>query len=345
MLGIGSDSRMISRDYRARAKISLKNRWLNTSASVFIYNMIMGIVSSISAVVVWLMLFGMIGKTFEEIIEETVKEYPYMKADFDKLMKDDTYKQAIKFLDHLVGSISDLLPTLALIAIISFILYLVLNSMLSFGLYKTYLDAARMKEAMDCIKEAQIPVVLSNVIYEEEDIPSVAIDYETATYEITKRMMASGRKDIYMFSTVRRYSINNKKVAGYVNAMTEAGLEPKILRTSGDVSINRLHFEEFIKNNNVDGVLAVRDSIAISFMNVAIAHNKKVPEELGIVGLQNTKYAILARPNLTCVDTPVYDIGAVSMRLLTKYMKQEEVKDNKILLPYRIIERGSTTKE
>ena len=207
------------------------------------------------------------------------------------------------------------------------------------------LDAARMKEAMDCIREAQIPVVLSNVIYEEEDIPSVAIDYETATYEITKRMMASGRKDIYMFSTVRRYSINNKKVAGYVNAMTEAGLEPKILRTSGDVSINRLHFEEFIKNNNVDGVLAVRDSIAISFMNVAIAHNKKVPEELGIVGLQNTKYAILARPNLTCVDTPVYDIGAVSMRLLTKYMKQEEVKDNKILLPYRIIERGSTTKE
>ena len=207
------------------------------------------------------------------------------------------------------------------------------------------LDAARMKEAMDCIKEAQIPVVLSNVIYEEEDIPSVAIDYETATYEITKRMMASGRKDIYMFSTVRRYSINNKKVAGYVDAMKEAGLEPKILRTSGDVAINKLHFEEFIKNNNVDGVLAVRDSIAISFMNVAIAHNKKVPDELGIVGLQNTKYAILARPNLTCVDTPVYDIGAVSMRLLTKYMKQEEVKDNKILLPYRIIERGSTTKE
>ena len=207
------------------------------------------------------------------------------------------------------------------------------------------LDERRMKEAMDCIKESQIPVVLSNVIYEEDDIPSVAIDYETATYEITKRMMASGRKDIYMFSTVRRYSINNKKVAGYVSAMEEAGFEPKILRTSGDVNVNKLHFEEFIKNNNVDGVLAVRDSIAISFMNVAIAHDIKVPEELGIVGLQNTKYAILARPNLTCVDTPVYDIGAVSMRLLTKYMKQEEVKDNKILLPYHIIERGSTTKE
>ena len=207
------------------------------------------------------------------------------------------------------------------------------------------LDERRMKEAMDCIKESQIPVVLSNVIYEDENIPSVAIDYETATYEITKRMMASGRKDIYMFSTVRRYSINNKKVAGYVAAMNEAGLEPKILRTSGDVNVNKLHFDEFIKNNNVDGVLAVRDSIAISFMNVAIAHNIKVPEELGIVGLQNTKYAILARPNLTCVDTPVYDIGAVSMRLLTKYMKQEEVKDNKILLPYHIIERGSTTKE
>lgn len=204
------------------------------------------------------------------------------------------------------------------------------------------LDKEQMKLAMDYIQESMVPVVLSNVFYDDQSIPSVAIDYETATYDITKRMLAYGRKNVYLFSTVRRYSINAKKEAGYIDAMKEAGLEPKIFRTSGDVSVNTLHFTEFFKNAKIDAALAVRDSIAISFMNVAQKNGMNIPNDISVVGLQNTKYAILSNPNLTCVDTPVYDIGAVSMRLLTKYMKQEEVTTNRVLLPYRFIKRGST---
>ncbi len=207
------------------------------------------------------------------------------------------------------------------------------------------LDHDQMKTAIDYIKDSMVPIVLSNVFYDDDDdIPCVAIDYESAVYDITKSMLAYGRKNIYLFSTVRRYTVNAKKEAGYIEAMKEAGLEPKIFRTSGDVSISSLHFKEFFDNNDnkIDGALAVRDSIAISFMNVAISCGVKIPEDISIVGLQNTKYAILSRPNLTCVDTPAYDIGAVSMRLLTKYMKQEEVDTNKVLLPYRFVRRNST---
>ncbi|MDE6661517.1 MAG: LacI family DNA-binding transcriptional regulator [Anaeroplasmataceae bacterium] len=204
------------------------------------------------------------------------------------------------------------------------------------------LEKEQMKIAMDAIKDAMIPVVLSNVFYEEEDIPCVAINYENATYEITKRMLEYGRKNVYLFTTARRYSVNTQKEVGYMDAMKEAGLEPKILRTSGDVSVNSLHFKEFFQDNKIDGAIAVRDSIAISFMNVAQDHGVSIPDEISVVGLQNTKYAILSRPTLTCVDTPVYDIGAVSMRLLTKYMKQEEVGNNRVLLPYRFIRRNTT---
>lgn len=77
-------------------------------------------------------------------------------------------------------------------------------------------------------------------------------------------------------------------------------------------------------------------------MNVAQKNGMHIPDDISVVGLQNTKYAILSNPNLTCVDTPVYDIGAVSMRLLTKYMKQEEVTTNRVLLPYRFVKRETT---
>ncbi len=198
----------------------------------------------------------------------------------------------------------------------------------------------QMEMVMNYIQDAQIPVVLCNVLY-GEDIPCVSIDYEQATYDVTKELINMGRKNIYLISTVRRYSVNNHKVKGYSMAMEEAGMEPLIFRTSGDVMVNKLHFNEFLKNHKVDGVIAVRDSIAVSFMNEAINNGFSIPKDISVVGLQNTKYAILSRPNLTCVDTPVYDIGAVSMRLLTKYMKHEKVTDNKIFLPYQIVERES----
>ena len=203
------------------------------------------------------------------------------------------------------------------------------------------LDHEQMDLVIGQIQDAQIPVVLCNVFYDETNIPSVSIDYEKATYEITKKLLEEGRRDIYLVSTVRRYSVNNHKLIGYSNAMKEAGLEPMVFRTSGDVSINKFHFEEFLNQHKIDGVIAVRDSIAVSFINCAIKKGLRIPEDVAVVGLQNTKYAVLSRPTLTCVDTPVYDIGAVSMRLLTKYMKHEEVTDSRVLLPYRIVSRES----
>ena len=204
------------------------------------------------------------------------------------------------------------------------------------------LEHDKMNVAINHIQDAQIPVVLCNVNYDDLDVPNVTIDYEKATYEITKQLLEEGKKDVYLLSTVRKYTVNTHKVKGYEKAMTEAGLEPLVFRTSGDVSINKYHFAEFIKNRHIDAVIAVRDSIAVSFMNIAINAGYKVPDDIEVIGLQNTKYAVLSRPNLTCVDTPVYDIGAVSMRLLTKYMQQEEVTESKIVLPYNVVKRGTT---
>ena len=202
------------------------------------------------------------------------------------------------------------------------------------------LDQEQMELCMNHFKDAQIPIVLCNVLY-GEDIPTVSIDYEKATYEMTKKLLDKGRKNVYLVTTVRRYSVNSHKIKGYTMAMEDAGWEPKIFRTSGDVSVNKYHFQEFLKNNEIDGIIAVRDSIAVSFINEAFRAGKVVPRDISVVGLQNTKYAILSRPALTCVDTPVYDIGAVSMRLLTKFMKHEEVMDSKVVLPYHVVERES----
>ena len=206
------------------------------------------------------------------------------------------------------------------------------------------LDQNQMNQIKKMLDDSNVPFILSNVISEDQNIPAVNIDFETAAYEITKKMIENGRKNIYLFSTVRRYSANNRKEAGYIKAMEEVGLEPKIFRTSGDPDINSLHFAEFFNNHEVDGVISVRDSIAVSFMNIAQKNGHKIPDDILVVGFQNTKYAQLSRPTLTCVDTPVYDLGAAAMELLTKIMKEEPVEETKIVLPYSVFYRESMSK-
>ncbi len=203
------------------------------------------------------------------------------------------------------------------------------------------LDSNQMHLVKTKFEDSGIPVILTNVLYDDEILPSVSIDYVESAYEITKEMIDDGRKDIYLLSTVRRYSVNVKKEIGYEKAMKEAGLNPKIFKTSGDINISTPHFAEYFSNNKIDAAIGVRDSIAVAFLNTMLDLGKKVPSEVAVVGFQNTKYAMLSRPALTCVDTPVYDIGAVAMRLLTKLMKQEAVDTVNVVLPHGIARRQS----
>ena len=50
----------------------------------------------------------------------------------------------------------------------------------------------------------------------------------------------------------------------------------------------------------------------------------------------------MTRPQLSTVLQPLYDIGAVSMRLLTKMMNNDEVEDKEIVLPHTIKKWGTT---
>lgn len=206
------------------------------------------------------------------------------------------------------------------------------------------LSEGATEEIKTTLKQANIPFVFANVLHEDKNTASVAIDYLKASYDMTKTLINQGKKHIYLLSTARRYTVNISKEAGYLNAMKEYGLEPMIFRTSGDTVINEAHFNEFFQNKQIDAALAVRNSIAVSFLNVAINKGYRVPEDIAVASFQNTRYAVLARPKLTVIDIPVYDIGAVAMRLLTKLMekKTKDVGNTKIILPHNIIIREST---
>ena len=218
-----------------------------------------------------------------------------------------------------------------------------------------YINDEMTEENIELIKNSSIPVVLTNIVCGDPDIPYVSIDYYKAAYEMTKEMIKRGNKKIWMITTVRKYVVNDLKVSGYVKAMEEAGLEPCVKHVPGKTELNEPIYKECLEKEHPEVAIVVRDSMAVSFLNVARLLHISIPEDLQVVGFQNTKYAELSRPHLTCINTPIYDLGEKAMDLLTKLMNEyyydedeeendtphEEIEDN-IYVDYNVVWREST---
>ncbi|WP_102026751.1 catabolite control protein A [Salirhabdus sp. Marseille-P4669] len=199
------------------------------------------------------------------------------------------------------------------------------------------------------IKEFQsspVPVVLAATVDKTMTIPSVNINYEEASYEIVKQLIDSGNKRIALLSGALDTDVDVQKLNGYKKALTEAGLDMKDeLIINGDYSYQAGMdaVAEFLKlEEKPTAIFVASDEMALGAIHGVQDNGLFVPQDIEVVGFDNTRLASMVRPTLTTVVQPMYDIGAVAMRLLTKYMNKETVDEQNVILPHRIIERDST---
>jgi LacI family transcriptional regulator len=200
-------------------------------------------------------------------------------------------------------------------------------------------DEITEEEIKSFEKDMDIPIVLVST-HTEQEFASVSIDYEKATYEVTQMLVENGRKKVALVGSSIYQSINLLKEAGYRKAIEEAGLEVDVINFPNSYTkMSKLAFDIV---GEYDGIIATRDSIAVAMVNAACEKEIDVPNDLEIIGFDNTKYARMSRPALSSVAYSTYDLGAVAMRLLTKLLDNENVEDKKVVLPHYFKKRGTT---
>ena len=207
-----------------------------------------------------------------------------------------------------------------------------------------YINDEITEEHLEIMRDLNTSLVLTNTVCSDKEIPSVSIDYFKAAYDITKEMISRGNKKIWIVTTLRKYVVNDLKVEGYLKAMEEAGLEPYVLKVPGKTELNQPEYREHLEKDHPDVAIVVRDSMAVSLINVARILHIEIPQQMQVIGFQNTKYAELSRPTLTCINTPIYELGEAAMDLLTELMEDRlpEGKSINQLIDFDIIWRDST---
>lgn len=196
-------------------------------------------------------------------------------------------------------------------------------------------------------ERSPVPIVLAGAVEETNKVPSVNIDYKAASFDAVTELLEKGHKRIGFVSGPFHDTINMKfKLEGYREALAKAGVEySDDLVVEGDYTYDS-GLEAWQKFSELEdkptAIFVGNDETALGVIHGAQDQNVSIPEEVEVISFDNTRLALMVRPQLTSVVQPLYDIGAVAMRLLTKYMNKETVEESTVVLPHRLEYRNST---
>jgi DNA-binding LacI/PurR family transcriptional regulator len=106
---------------------------------------------------------------------------------------------------------------------------------------------------------------------------------------------------------------------------------------SGAAAMRRLleHFPD------LDGVFAASDAMASGALRVLRQYGRRVPEDVALVGFDDSVIALHTDPPLTSVDQPIADMGREMVRLLLAKIDGDDLGDSEVVLPTRLVIRGS----
>lgn len=190
-----------------------------------------------------------------------------------------------------------------------------------------------------------IPIVVIGNKISGNKITSTYVDFEKAIYELTSKYLEEGKEKIAIVEDRKNPVVCQKMIQGAEKAYKAHGKKftgflkiPAEYRTS--YAFLRNHFAE----NRYDLVIGYRDSQAMAVINSAKENGIEVPDEMEVVCVIDTKYNSMVRPQISSFSIPSYDLGAVSMRVMTKMLQntEEDTTEDSIELSYLFTPRSST---
>ena len=89
------------------------------------------------------------------------------------------------------------------------------------------------------------------------------------------------------------------------------------------------------------GIFAVSDFYAVELMRFLMGHGIRVPEDISVVGFDDTRMCEMVSPTLTSVRQDVFMRARIAVRKLQELNEKKDT-ETEVRLPVRLIEREST---
>ena len=189
-----------------------------------------------------------------------------------------------------------------------------------------------------------LPVVLAGT--REPHLPDVDVavdDDEVGGRQATEHVLALGHRRVAHLRGPGE--VGDLRFRGFVAAMREAGFDPDryaepggMSEESGYAAARRL----LARDERPTAIVAFNDLTAIGAMSAAAEHGLRVPDDLSLVGYDDTYLARVKHISLTSVDNGNYAVGVQAGRFLVERLADPTIPVRLFSVPTALHVRGST---
>lgn len=194
-----------------------------------------------------------------------------------------------------------------------------------------------------------IPLVLLGRDIEDSEgypIDVVGSDNVKGGYIATKHLIELGHEKIACLLGPAKIKVNLERESGYIKAMEEANIKIcKDIMLHGDFRFESGYqktFEIFNGSIRPTAVFAANDLTALGVIKALKELGFSVPNDVSVVGYDNTILAEIADPPLTTVNQQMRKMGYHATELLIKRIKGERSAGGKVIFDIDLVVRKST---
>jgi LacI family transcriptional regulator len=200
---------------------------------------------------------------------------------------------------------------------------------------------------LTALSRARMPIVVIDPL----DMPSARVTSVGSTnfaggLAATQHLLDLGHREIAYLGGPATVACNQARMHGYRGAMEAEGAPVP----DGYVRTGRFSYEHGIAGGAAlldlpqppTAVFAGSDETALGVIEAARGRGLRIPEDLSVVGFDDTPVARLAAPPLTTVRQPLREMGAVAVRTALRLAAGERVDSHHVELATELVVRQST---
>jgi LacI family transcriptional regulator len=179
-----------------------------------------------------------------------------------------------------------------------------------------------------------------------DGIPCVAAMHASGAKQATEHLLGLGHRRIAAIAGQEHWYATEERLLGMRAALAGAGIlaDPQLIRFSNWQEPSGVLAAEALLSlpEPPTAIFAFNDNVAIGALNAARARGLRIPDDLSIVGFDDTAQATIIRPQLTTVRQPLAELGRTGVSLLSRLIEGQRLDALRMELSTTLVIRDTT---
>jgi DNA-binding LacI/PurR family transcriptional regulator len=191
-----------------------------------------------------------------------------------------------------------------------------------------------------------VPMVIGGRPPEGVSTSYVDVDNREAARSAVRHLAAGGRRQIATITGPADMGAGVDRLDGYLDGIAALGLKRNdhlIARGDFTYDSGAAAMRQLLANApDLDAVFAASDLMAAGALSVLRAAGRRVPDDVAVVGFDDSPLAAATEPPLTSVRQPIEEMGRELVRLLAESLGRTTRATRRVLLSTELVPRASS---